>query len=160
VGFSLRTAFSLCREHTVSWSVCALLPVHKATSVLWVLLCCSQPCTLCLAPQSSVSTTHWSVLPLLFDPTASPFSLSLLSGTLTRLVLVQYHLQFGAGVLFRHILRNITALSCCGISILFVMLHSLAHKTLRCRFSYRNCYYHRSLLWQCSNHSEIVFFYS
>lgn len=90
---------------------------------------CSQSWALGLTPQSPPSAG--------VCPHCLPILLSSLSGTLTRLVLVQYHLQFGAGVLFRHIVKNTTALACCGTVILFVMLHSLARKTLSCRFSYR-----------------------
>lgn len=54
-----------------------------------------------------------------------------------RLVLVQCQIQFGPGILFRHIERNTTALSCCGPNISFAMFHTLDHKLLSCRSSYR-----------------------
>lgn len=154
VSFILTTAFYFCRRHIVSQSACALLPVHKAVSVLRVLPGCSWPHTLGVVPQISALTAHWSVLPLLFDPTASASSLSSLLRT--RLLLVQYHLQFGAGVFFRHIVRNAAGLSCCGTGILFAMLHSLAHKMLSCRFSYRKCWdgHYRG---NVSSHSKTLF---
>lgn len=54
-----------------------------------------------------------------------------------RLVLVQYQIQFEPGILFKHIGRNTTALSCCGLNTSFVMFPALDHKILSCRSSYR-----------------------
>lgn len=139
VGFSLKTAFSFCRRHIVSLSVCALVPVHEAVRVMWVLEGFCQPCLLDLTPWSPASVAYWSTFLLLFDLTVSASSLSSLS-RLTRLVLVQYHLQFGVGVLFRHTVKNATVLPWCDTSIIFAMLPSLAHKMLRWKFSYRKCW--------------------
>lgn len=52
-----------------------------------------------------------------------------------KLVLIWYHHQFGAGVLFRHSVRNIAVNLCHCTSILFMVLSSLAHKMLGCIFS-------------------------
>lgn len=106
----------------------------------------------CGSLKASVSLACWISLPghLHQLPTGARFcscltSLSLpplssLSRILTRLVLVQYHLQFGVGVLFRHTVRNATALPWCDTSIIFAMLPSLAHKMLSWKFSYRKCW--------------------